>query len=177
MSAAGTAKSKSQNQSPAQPVVRLLMVCLGNICRSPTAHGVMDKLIADRGLQELIEVDSAGTGSYHIGEFPDTRAAAAARNRGYDLSGQQARQVTETDFIAFDHIFAMDNSNLASLRGGCLAEHQQKLKLLLEFSNAGYDEVPDPYWSGEDGFELVLDLVEDACCALLDFVAADIRER
>lgn len=177
MSAAGIAKSKSKNQPPAQPAVRLLMVCLGNICRSPTAHRIMEKLITDRGLRELIEVDSAGTGSYHIGESPDPRATAAAENRGYDLSAQQARQVTEKDFIAFDHIIAMDNSILASLRGGCPAEHQQKLKLLLEFSNADHDEVPDPYWSGQDGFELVLDLVEDACGALLDSVAVDIPGR
>ena len=177
MSAAGTAKSNPQNQSPDKPAVRLLMVCLGNICRSPTAHGVMEKLITYRGLQELIEVDSAGTGSYHIGESPDPRAAAAAQNRGYDLSAQRARQVNEKDFIAFDHIIAMDNSNLTSLRGGCPAEHQQKLKLLLEFSNTGHDEVPDPYWSGQDGFELVLDLVEDACGALLNSVAGDNRGR
>ncbi len=177
MSATGTTRSKSQNLSPTQPVVRLLMVCLGNICRSPTAHGVMEKLITARGLQDLIEVDSAGTGNYHIGESPDSRAAAAAQNRGYDLSSKQARQVTAEDFIAFDHIIAMDNSNLDILRGGCPAEHQHKLKLLLEFSNAGCREVPDPYWSGQDGFELVLNLVEDACGALLDSVAADIRGR
>ena len=177
MSATGTTRSKSQNQSPTQPVVRLLMVCLGNICRSPTAHGVMEKLITARGLQDFIEVDSAGTGNYHIGESPDSRAAAAARNRGYDLSSQQARQVIAEDFIAFDHIIAMDNSNLDNLRGDCPAEHQHKLKLLLEFSNAGCREVPDPYWSGQDGFELVLNLVEDACGALLDSVAADIRGR
>jgi protein-tyrosine phosphatase len=177
MSATGTASSKSQNPAPTQPTVRLLMVCLGNICRSPTAHGVMEKLISDRGLQALIEVDSAGTGNYHIGESPDSRAAAAAQNRGYDLSSQQARQVTAQDFKAFDHIIAMDNSNLDNLRGGCPAEHQHKLKLLLEFSNSGRDEVPDPYWSGQNGFELVLDLVEDACGALLDSVAVDIRGR
>lgn len=175
MSSNGTVRAGSQHQSQNQPIVRLLMVCLGNICRSPTAHGVMEKLIADRHLHELVEVDSAGTGNYHVGESPDSRASAAALKRGYDLGSQRARQVTAADFAAFDHIIAMDNSNFTDLHGRCPPEYQHKLRLLLEFSQADQNEVPDPYWSGQDGFELVLDLVEDACAALLDTVAADLR--
>lgn len=175
MSSNEAARQESQRQSQSQPSIRLLMVCLGNICRSPTAHGVMEKLIADRHLHKLIEVDSAGTGNYHVGESPDSRASAAALNRGYDLGAQRARQVTAADFAAFDHIIAMDNSNLADLHGRCPPEYQHKLKLLLEFSQADQNEVPDPYYSGQDGFELVLDLVEDACAALLDTVAAELQ--
>ena len=154
----------------AQTKTRLLMVCLGNICRSPTAHGVMEKLIYDKGLSQYIEVDSAGTGDYHIGEPPDRRAAATALARGYDLSAQRARQVASLDFDAFDYILAMDHSNLSELQSRCPARHQDKLKLLLDFGTSGRGEVPDPYWSGQDGFDLVLDLVEEACAALLDSV-------
>ena len=156
--------------APTQAKVRLLMVCLGNICRSPTAHGVMEKLICDKGLNDFIEVDSAGTGDYHIGEPPDRRAAATALARGYDLSAQRARQVANLDFEAFDYILAMDHSNLSELQSRCPAQHQGKLNLLLDFGSSGRAEVPDPYWSGQDGFDLVLDLAEEACAALLDSV-------
>lgn len=170
MSSASTANADAR----LKPKIRLLMVCLGNICRSPTAHGVMESFISDRDLERFIEVDSAGTGNYHIGAPPDSRATEAALKRGYNLGFQRARQVNASDFLEFDHIIAMDKSNLTDLRGRCPIAHQHKLKLLLEFSNGNQDEVPDPYWSGQDGFEQVLDMVEEACSALLDSVATDI---
>lgn len=149
------------------PSVRVLMVCLGNICRSPTAQGVLEKFINNEGLSEIIEVDSAGTGDWHIGEAPDRRSAAAAAQRGYDLSPFRARQVQPTDFERFDYILAMDRQNLKELRALSPQAHKTKLRLLLDFADSGHDAVPDPYYSGQDGFELVLDLVEDACRSLL----------
>lgn len=147
--------------------LRILMVCLGNICRSPTAHGVLQKYIADRGLEALIEVDSAGTGDWHIGENPDSRAVAAARQRGYDISHLLARQVAVQDYDGFDYILAMDRNNLAQLRAGCPSAHRRKLQLLLAYGSLSHDTVPDPYYSGDQGFELVLDLLEDACESFL----------
>ena len=144
------------------------MVCLGNICRSPTAHGVMHKYIYDKGLHKYIEVDSAGTGGWHLGENPDRRAVVAAAARGYDIGGLTARQVQDEDFSDFDYILAMDRNNLKELRARCPRAHLPKLRLLLEYGNSDHDAVPDPYYSGTDGFQLVLDLVEEACAALLD---------
>ena len=168
---------------PSQAKLRLLMVCLGNICRSPTAHGVLQKMIEDKGLQGQLEVDSAGTGSYHAGEPPDPRTISAAAGRGYDLSSQRARQVTAVDFDAFDHVLAMDKHNLQELQRHCPTDKQHKLSLLLDYMDVEgdsrdgangihkrYDEVPDPYYGGADGFELVLDLVESACRGLLDAI-------
>lgn len=143
------------------------MVCLGNICRSPTAHGVMEKFIKNQGLQDSIHVDSAGTGDYHIGASPDARSLAAAAERGYDLSAQRARQVCESDFGRFDYILAMDRNNLKELRASCPRPHLNKLHLLLSFADSSHESVPDPYYSGVDGFELVLDLVEQGCEAFL----------
>lgn len=154
-------------------MIRILMVCLGNICRSPTAHGVMEKLIKDKGMEHYISVDSAGTGNWHIGERPDGRATQAAARRGYDLSGQLARQVDDTDFGRFHYILAMDRQNLKDLRARCPASHHSRLRLLLEYGESEHDIVPDPYYSGAQGFELVLDLVEGACSALL----ADIQRQ
>lgn len=146
------------------------MVCLGNICRSPTAHGVMEKYIHDRGLGEYIEVDSAGTGDWHLGERPDRRAITAAAERGYDISGQTARQVQDEDFGRFDYILAMDRNNLKELRARCPRSHLGKLRLFLEYGDNSHDAVPDPYYSGTEGFQLVLDLVEEACDGLLTSV-------
>lgn len=157
----------------ATPQIRVLMVCLGNICRSPTAHGVLEKLIKDKALSHVISVDSAGTGAWHVGESPDHRASAAANNRGYDLSALRARQVTSEDFVRFHYILAMDRQNLKDLRASCPTNYQAKLQLLLDFSDSDHDVVPDPYYSGEQGFELVLDLVEAACSSLL----ADIQQQ
>jgi protein-tyrosine phosphatase len=152
--------------------VRLLFVCLGNICRSPTAEGVMRALVAQAGLADEIEVDSAGTGSWHVGESPDARASAAARARDIELTGP-ARQVRREDFERFDLVLAMDAANLSQLRS--LAPDEQaraRVHMLREFDPAsagGEDlDVPDPYYGAAGGFEEVLDLVQAACAGLLD---------
>ena len=146
------------------------MVCLGNICRSPTAHGVMNKCIKNQGLSSKIKVDSAGTGDWHIGEQPDSRAIEAAAQRGYDLQSFRARQVVAADYQQFHYILAMDRTNLKELRAACPQAHQNKLQLLLEFADSSHESVPDPYYSGPAGFELVLDLVEQACESLLEHI-------
>ena len=144
------------------------MVCLGNVCRSPTAHGVLDKMIKDKRLTGRLEVDSAGTGNFHLSESPDTRAIKAALVRGYDLSRQRARQINASDYESFDLILAMDKSNLSDLHERCPPNFRQKLGLFLSRSQSGLEEVPDPYWSGPLGFEMVLDLAEEVCGALID---------
>ncbi|MEC7605497.1 MAG: low molecular weight protein-tyrosine-phosphatase [Pseudomonadota bacterium] len=148
--------------------MRVLMVCSGNICRSPTAQGVLDKMIMDIRLDGQLEVDSAGTGNFHLSESPDKRAIKAALSRGYDLSRQRARQINPSDYESFDLILAMDKSNLSDPRERCPPHFRQKLGLFLSRSKSGLDEVPDPYSSGSLGFELVLDLAEEVCGALID---------
>ena len=143
------------------------MVCLGNICRSPTAQGVFEKAIENRGLGDVINVDSAGTGDWHLGQPPDPRSVAAAAARGYDLSTQRARQVTDDDFERFDWILAMDSNNLRDLMKRCPTTAEHKLQLFLSFAGSEHESVPDPYYSGDKGFELVLDLVEVASDNLL----------
>ncbi|MDP1653083.1 MAG: low molecular weight protein-tyrosine-phosphatase [Rhodocyclaceae bacterium] len=148
---------------------RILFVCMGNICRSPTAEGVTRALAEKQGLAETFEFDSAGTHGYHIGTPPDARAREAAAKRGYDLSSLKGRQVNEFDFVRFDHILAMDRDNLELLRKACPEEELGKLGLFLEFATRNtVDEVPDPYYGGPEGFERVLDLIEDAAAGLLD---------
>lgn len=161
--------------------MKLLFVCLGNICRSPTAEGVMRKLVRERGLEAEIELDSAGTGGWHAGEPPDARASAAARAHGIELEGA-ARQVHEVDFEEFDLILAMDRSNLHALqRAAPDAQGQARVMLLREFdpSSAGSGDldVPDPYYGGVDGFERVLGLVQAACAGLLDHVELELTTR
>ena len=158
--------------------MRLLFVCLGNICRSPTAEGVMRHLLVEEGLAEAIELDSAGTGDWHVGHAPDHRSAGAAAGRGIELTGA-ARQVAPADFESFDLILAMDRSNHDDLLA--LAPHddaRERVRLLREYDPeavaAGEFEVPDPYYGGDDGFEDVLDLVMRACQGLLD---AEVRPR
>jgi len=152
--------------------MRLLFVCLGNICRSPTAEGVMRALIAEAGLDGEIEVDSAGTGGWHVGDPPDPRAVAAARERGIELDGA-ARQVTPGDFFEFDLVIAMDRSNREDLlRMAPGPEAEAKVRLLREFGDGVEDDVPDPYYGGADGFAEVVEIVERNCRALLDEVAA-----
>jgi protein-tyrosine phosphatase len=153
-----------------QPV-RILFVCLGNICRSPTAEGVMRDLVARAGLSDSIELDSAGTGAWHVGSPPDARASAAARDRGVTLEGA-ARQVLAGDFDEFDLLLAMDASNLHELRQRARDEAQRaKVRLLREFdpASAGLDDldVPDPYYGGDGGFDEVFELVCAACQGLL----------
>ena len=154
--------------------ISVLFVCMGNICRSPTAQGIFEALIARASLAEHIRVDSAGTHAYHIGEPPDARAAEAALRRGVDLSPQKARRVTPEDFAEFDYVLAMDRSNYEDLSAQCEPAHLQKLRLFLEFApDLGAQEVPDPYYGGVTGFERVLDLIEAAAQGLL----ADIRQQ
>lgn len=155
------------------PGIRILMVCLGNICRSPTAHAVLQKLIENEGLSHCIKVDSAGTGDYHLGAPPDRRSILAASRRGYDLTPLRARQICQQDFAAFDYVLAMDRSNLKDLRAICPRAHLQKLRLLLVFANTSHEAVPDPYYSGDNGFELVLDLVEQACSGLVRYLQVE----
>lgn len=151
---------------------RVLFVCMGNICRSPTAEGVTRAVAEKKGLAPAFEFDSAGTHGYHVGHPPDARAHAAALKRGYDLSSLKGRQVNAFDFEYFDHILAMDRDNLALLRQVCPEELHGKLRLFLEFATrARVDEVPDPYYGGPEGFERVLDMVEDAANGLLDTLA------
>ena len=152
----------------------VLFVCMGNICRSPTAEGVFRKLVADAGLDQRIHVDSAGTHAYHSDEPPDRRAQAAAARRGFEMSTLRARRVTDDDFDVFDLILAMDRLNLATLQDRAPAGSVERIRLFLEFAeSASIDEVPDPYYGGTAGFERVLDLVEDAAAGLL----RDVRER
>lgn len=147
---------------------RVLFVCLGNICRSPTAHGVFQRRVDQAGLADLIEVDSAGTAAYHVGNSPDPRSTAAAKLRGYDLSPLRARQAVVKDFDQYDYILAMDHSNLSNLQRLQPGHFRGHLGLFLEFADQ-FDEVevPDPYYGGDEGFSHVLDLVEAASEGLL----------
>lgn len=147
---------------------KILFVCMGNICRSPTAEGVTRTLADRAGLAGYFEFDSAGTHGYHIGNPPDARTRKAAAERGYDLSALKARQVNSYDFTRFDRILAMDRSNLELLRQACPESLRGKLGLFLDFADErDEDEVPDPYYGGAEGFQLVLDLIESAANGLL----------
>ena len=149
--------------------INVLFVCMGNICRSPTSEGLFQHLVTEAGLLDKITIDSAGTHAYHVGNPPDTRATAAAKLRGIDLTSQRARQVCENDFTNFDYILAMDNSNHADLSQLCPAGEEHRLHLFLDFApQTQTQEVPDPYYGGEQGFEHVLDLVEQAAAGLLE---------
>ena len=142
---------------------RILFVCMGNICRSPTAEGVINKIIINNKLYNIVKVDSAATHGYHIGEPPDPRSCAAALRRGIDLSVQRARKVAPEDFERFDLLLAMDRDNLTLLKRGARPEHHAKLGLFMRYATRfQVDEVPDPYYGGKQGFELVLDMAEDA---------------
>ena len=152
-------------------ITRVLFVCLGNICRSPTAEGVFQSLLEQCGLQQSIHVDSAGTSNWHIGSPPDPRAIESARTRGFDLSGLRARQAIPQDFAEFDYIIAMDHDNYANLSKLATPEQQTKLHLLLEFADKISElEVPDPYFGSAGGFPYMLDLIENASNGLLDHI-------
>lgn len=154
-------------------MVKVLFVCLGNICRSPTAEGVFRKLVQAHGLEQHIFIDSAGTHAYHIGEPPDARAQAAAARRGIDLSGLRGRRAELEDVKEFHYVLAMDRANLAHLRSICAADMTHKVRLFLEFApHRPEREVPDPYFGGPSGFDRVLDMIEEAAAGLLD----DIRQ-
>lgn len=146
----------------------VLFICTGNICRSPTAEGVLRKMVADAGLGEHIRVDSAGTHGYHVGDPPDTRSQAAARARGYDLSKLRARRLDRSDFSAFDLILAMDRDHHEILVRLAPADARARIGMLLTYARRAKTlDVPDPYYGGPDGFTLVLDLIEDAAEGLL----------
>ena len=152
-------------------MTKILFVCLGNICRSPTADGIFRELVKREKLDQKITVDSAGTGDWHIGKAPDARTIAAARKRGYDLSVLRARQVCSADFVEFDYVLAMDNNNLHDLHKLKPTTFAGHLGLFLDFgSRQSHREVPDPYYGSNDGFELVLDLVEEAAEGLLTHI-------
>lgn len=153
-------------------MIRVLFVCMGNICRSPTAEGVVRTLAERAGISSRLEVDSAGTHGYQEGEPPDRRARKVAASRGYDLSGLRARRVKDRDFTHFDRILAMDRQNLASLRRSCPEEHLSKLGLFLAYAHGlAVDELPDPYYGNDEGFEKVLDMCEQAARGLIEAVA------
>lgn len=152
----------------------VLFVCMGNICRSPTAQGVFRQLLQQEGLSELVEVDSAGTHGYHVGQPPDARAQRAALARGIGLSDLRARQAQAEDFFRFDYVVAMDRENLRLLSGLCPRGYEHRLCLLMDFApDLGVSEVPDPYYGGASGFDRVYDLVQAAAQGLL----FDIRQR
>ncbi len=148
---------------------RLLFVCLGNICRSPSAENIMNHLLEQRGLVDQVSCDSAGTSSYHIGSPPDSRMAMAAKKRGIRLTGR-ARQFTSEDFERFDLILAMDDSNYHNILSRDTADrYGSRVKRMCDFCTTHRDrEVPDPYYGGSDGFDYVIDLLLDACSGLLD---------
>ncbi|MBA6133175.1 MULTISPECIES: low molecular weight protein-tyrosine-phosphatase [Pseudomonas] len=147
--------------------MRVLFVCLGNICRSPTAEGVLRHQLQAAGLADRVQVASAGTGDWHVGKSPDSRTCKAALARGYDLSRQRAQQVKQRHFAEYDLVLAMDESNLRDLRALRPPTATGELDLFLRRYGAALDEVPDPYYGGADGFEQVLDLIESACQALV----------
>ena len=148
---------------------RLLFVCLGNICRSPAAEGVFRGLAAQRGRAAEFEIDSAGTGDWHIGSPPDRRARRAALERGIDISGLRARQIQAGDFAYFDWVIGMDRRNRADLLRLAGEAQRHKVRLLSDYSAQWPgEEVPDPYYGGARGFDLALDLIEEACGGLLD---------
>ena len=154
--------------------VRVLFVCLGNICRSPTAEGVFRQLVEGSGLHQRIDIDSCGTGSWHVGKAPDPRAMAAALRRGVDISGLRARQLVAQDLDEFDFILTMDRQNLADVREVWHQNGGAEPELFLRYADApAAQEVPDPYYGGDQGFETVLDLIESASRGLLQ----EIRER
>ena len=154
---------------PRDTPLRVLMICTGNICRSPTAHGVLGKMVADAGLSGRISVDSAGTHGYHVGEPPDRRSQQHAARRGYDLSAQRARQLSAQDFEQFDLLLIMDSANEQAASRIAPADQLHKMQRLTAFCRQHQShEVPDPYYDGEQGFEKVLNVIEDACAGVLE---------
>ncbi len=157
---------------------RVLLVCMGNICRSPTAEVVLRQMIKNNKLGHIVEVDSAGTHGYHVGEAPDSRTQRAALVRGYNLSQLRARKVARQDIDYFDLILAMDKSNLDNLRRMAPPEAHERIKLFMEYAkNFEDDEVPDPYYGLGHGFDLVLDMVEDAARGLVDEIKRKVASR
>ncbi|NOQ87505.1 MAG: low molecular weight phosphotyrosine protein phosphatase [Gammaproteobacteria bacterium] len=151
-------------------MVKVLFVCMGNICRSPTAEGVFRHMVEQLNVEDEISIDSAGTHAYHVGNQPDARAQHAALKRNIDLSSQRARRVSADDFAQFDYVIAMDESNKDDLLSICPADYEDRIHLFLDFSECNESEVPDPYYGQGRGFEIVLNLVEDASDGLLKHI-------
>lgn len=159
-------------------MIKVLFVCMGNICRSPTAEVVLRQMIKNNKLGHIVEVDSAGTHGYHVGEAPDSRTQRAALVRGYNLSQLRARKVARQDIDYFDLILAMDKSNLDNLRRMAPPEAHERIKLFMDYAkNFEDDEVPDPYYGLGHGFDLVLDMVEDAAQGLVDEIKRKVATR
>lgn len=151
--------------------IKVLFVCMGNICRSPTAHAVFRNLVRERGLEDLIEIDSAGTHAYHVGEMPDRRSMQVAKNRGIEMTDLRARKVDFGDLYEFDYILAMDEANYQNLMEMALPEHHDKIQMFLDYAPEVEErEVPDPYYGGPQGFEHVFDLVQQASEGLLEHI-------
>jgi protein-tyrosine phosphatase len=158
--------------------MRILFVCMGNICRSPTAEGVFRHMLRERAPDLNVLIDSAGTHDYHVGAAPDRRAQAAALRRGIDISNLRARQVASDDFERFDLILAMDEDNVRDLKRRADRAYHERIRLFMEFApNATRLTVPDPYYGGEQGFEDVLDLLEEASIGLIEEVLSRMRNR
>ncbi|MDP3873231.1 MAG: low molecular weight protein-tyrosine-phosphatase [Pseudomonadota bacterium] len=156
--------------------LRILFCCMGNICRSPTAEGVVRARLDIAGLAERVQLASAGTHAHHIGSRTDPRAQAAAAARGIDLSRIRARRITDEDFVRYDRIYAMDRDNLRNLQRSCPDDLRHKLALFLQHAESfDEDEVPDPYYGGPAGFERVLDLIEDAADGLIRDLAQQLK--
>ena len=152
--------------------VSVLFVCMGNICRSPTAHALFREAVTAAGFDNEITTDSAGTHAYHIGNPPDARATAAALERDIDMTDLRARQVCEADFEHFDYVVAMDLDNLALLKASCPPAAQDRLSLMLDWAEGWDDEVPDPYYGGDEGFVRVFDMLTEASQGLLAHIAS-----
>ncbi|MHB8741730.1 MAG: low molecular weight protein-tyrosine-phosphatase [Sulfuricaulis sp.] len=150
-------------------MVKVIFVCLGNICRSPTAEGVFRKLVRDENLDHLFVIDSAGTHAYHVGEPPDERAQDACARRGIDITRLRGRQAIAEDIEKFDYVLAMDHENYRNLLNICPSGHKSRIRLFMEFApNRPEDEVPDPYFGGVSGFDRMLDMIEEAARGLLE---------
>lgn len=148
--------------------IKILFICMGNICRSPTAHAVFRKMVLEKDLQEQIYIDSAGTHAYHVGSSPDGRSAKAALLRGVNMGDLRARQLNELDFLEFDYLLVADDDNFQLTNKACPAEHKHKIAYILDYAKqTPTRQVPDPYYGEGDGFETVLNLLEAACEGLL----------
>jgi protein-tyrosine phosphatase len=157
-------------------MVKVLFVCMGNICRSPTAEGVFRKLVVDAGMAERIHIASAGTHAYHVGDPPDLRSQEAARRRGIDLSALRGRHVTAQHIKEYDYVLAMDGDNYDGLMDICPSGCEEKIRLFLEFApHRPEREVPDPYYGGAAGFDKVLDMIEEAASGLLETIRKNPR--
>ena len=154
-----------------------LLVCLGNIRRSPAAEAILRKMVTGRGLERSVELDSTGAGNYYIGEAPDSRAVRAGQTRGYSLEALRARQVTTRDFEKFDYVLAMDESHSRALPTNCPAHFYSELDLMLDYSDSGLDSAPDPHWSTDKDFAEFIELLEPACEELPRHILACSRER